>query len=120
MIDDNPTNAVRPGLPLDPLLQLIKGSSRYLGSFAMDSATAFQIAPPSPLRVAIVCMNTGPNQFVVFGPEGPDYTLMSSSIAPFQPVSFHVRDYPGLVQGAWYAYGMLGGIVGAWEYVLND
>lgn len=119
MIDDAPT-LVRPGLPLDPLLQLVNGQSRYLGSFAMDGATAFQIAPPSPLRVAIVCMNTGPNQYAVFGPEGPDYTLMSSSIAPFQPVSFHVRDYPGLVQGAWYAYGMLGGIVGAWEYVLND
>lgn len=109
---------LRPGLPLDPVLQLWAGESRRLPDVTWTGGAADPVAPANPMRVCLVTQQSaGAGQYALSPGPGP-VALTASPVHGPGPVSMHCRDYPGLTQGEWVGTGMLGTTIAVWEYQL--
>lgn len=115
---NNDVVPVRPGLPVDPVLQLWAGSFSLSARVTLAAGTPQVAAKSNPMRAALYFVNeSGGNGFTV-GPAGSSpwsgVTLTPSGI----PLVMHVRDFPGLVQGEIIIDGYTGMVVSVWQYVL--
>jgi len=118
MIDDKPVS-VRPGIPLDPIAQLERGELRPIGIVVWSGGNSDQVAVANPLRVALyIVPQFGAGQYVI-GPEGCQIQPSASWLSGPLPTVVHVRDFPGMVQGAWIGSGMVGTSVYVYEYTLS-
>lgn len=118
-MDANPTMR-RPGLPLDPVLQLYAGSIELLPDVTWTGGGSDPVAPTDPMRVALyVVPSLGTSPFAL-GPAGGTLAGLFNGSADPRPVVLHCRDYPGLVQGAWVGSGMIGNMVAVYCYRLSN
>jgi len=110
----------RPGLPLDPLLQLAAGALTALSSVSVPTATWTLLAPADPLRVVLYAYPSAGSGQMVLGPPGlvTPPTPATGEVAP--PLAIHVRDYPGLVQGDVWVWAQAAGIVQWQSYKLSN
>ena len=110
----------RPGLPLDPLVQLWAGEFRRLPDVVWTGGLDDPVAPENPMRVALYTWNVDTANSYGLSPfPGPSFPTASGSQVP-APNVIHVRDYPGAAQGAWVGGGVIGTTIGVAEYTLND
>lgn len=108
----------RPGLPLDPLLQLAMGEVRRLPDVTWTGGSADPVAPENPMRVCLFTWNADTaNGYGLAPAPGPSFPTASGSQVP-SPNAIHVRDYPGVAQGAWVGCGVVGTTVSVAEYTL--
>lgn len=110
----------RPGLPLDPLLQLGMGEFRTIGVVTWTGGTRDPVAVANPLRVALYLVPLSGSGNYVVGPAGNDVFKPAGWTADALPNVIHCRDYPGMVQGEWIGSGMVGTSISVYEYVLSE
>lgn len=110
---------LRPGLPVDPVLQLYAGFIAPLQTRTITVGGSVQIALPNPMRVAL---------YVIPSLVATQFSLQPFGVVPSNtipvtynglPLCLHCRDYPGLVQAPWFAVATLGDSFSVWEYVLQ-
>lgn len=110
----------RPGLPVDPLLQLWAGDAARLPNVTIPASLTVQVCVSNPMRVLLMVAPVNTISAWTIAP-APDITP-----TPFVgfwgnvPFSIHCRDYPGFVQGEWWITGGLGDTFAVWEYTLSD
>ena len=118
-IPDKPA-PVRPGLPIDPVLQLWRGEFRRLPDVVWSGGLVDPVAPANPMRVCLMTWNVDTSNLYAIAPSpGPAFVSAAGSGSPL-PASAHVRDYPGATQGAWVGSGVIGTTIGVAEYTLLD
>ncbi len=109
----------RPGLPLDPILQLWGGQLVALPTVTWSGGPADAVAPANPSRVALFLQHSvGAGEFTIAPTPGPCSIPANLSQQP-TPYVVHCRDYPGIVQQSWVGTGMIGTQVQVWEYTLQ-
>lgn len=120
-MDKLPAGAIlsRPGLPIDPILQLGVGEVVVLPSVTWTGGSADVVAGPNPNRVALYLWRvSGAAPWTVVPAPGPAAVGLFISTDDYVTV-LHCRDYPGLTQGGWVGSGNVGEIVAVAEYVLQ-
>lgn len=97
---DMPDPPRRPGLPIDPLLQLWAGELTSARTVASPGGVWVRLAPADPMRVALYIWSGTASQAAYLATT--DITVSPSIGADIitLPAVYHVRDYPGLVQSA--------------------
>lgn len=110
---------LRPGIPLDPILQLWGGNLQPLPPVTLTGGTADPLCLPNPNRVALYLWSiNGTGEWTIAPGPGP-VVIPTDITRASTPVVVHCRDFPGMTQGDWVISGMAGNEVGVAEYVLQ-
>lgn len=110
----------RPGLPLDPLLQLVRGSLSSARTVTQAGAGGELAWTPNPLRVAVYVVPVAVAATWVVSPLPSGYVPVAVREQTFAPVAIHVRDFPGMPQTELYLCGTVGDQWAVWDYTLFD
>ena len=118
-IPDKP-DPVRPGIPIDPMLQLWVGEYRRLPDVTWTGGLADGVAPANPMRVALYTWNIdSANTYGLAPSPGPSFPSAAGGWWP-SPNALHVRDFPRAAQGEWVGGGVIGTTIGVAEYTLTE
>jgi hypothetical protein len=98
------------------VLQLARGECRRIASFNWTGGTEDAVAPANPRRVALYIVTPAGGSGWAINPAGSTAGTLFVINSPGNPVHFHVRDYPGMVQLAWVGGGTAGSPIEVWEY----
>lgn len=110
---------LRPGIPLDPILQLWGGNLQPLPAVTFTGGNADPICLANPNRVAlIVAPQVAWFEFGIVPAPGPAYVTFISQNSNI-PLVIHCRDFPGATQSAWVGRGAAADVLSVWEYVLQ-
>jgi hypothetical protein len=110
----------RPGLPVDPLLQLWAGAVTPPTVYVIDAGGSVQVAVADPMRVALfVAPRPGTLTWDIAPFAAPPAPTLSPVVAG-GPLVYHCRDYPGIVQADWHVSGTPGDGITVYSYTLAD
>ncbi len=119
MIPDPPP-LLRPGLPLDPQLQLDRGELSAPVDIVVPVSGLIQALAARPLRVALYVAPVVTGGAWSLWPGQPPAGAVGATSLVSVPMYLHCRDYPGLVQGEWWVLAGFSDRIRVWEYFLNE